>query len=166
MFEEMFQMRGQRDRFILPSRQTNQSTDAEPAKTGCVSAFSAIEPIIEIAFRPGGMHFRIYTAIVSFLINDEAFGAGLDNRHVILSVHRADLDRDRRKIGRKHPRAFAEIIATHKFGMLARNEQDLAKSLPRQMLRFGNDLIDIECDTQDGIIARETAILAIVDALV
>ena len=41
------------------------------------------------------MHFGIDAAIVCFLINNEAFRAGLDNRHVILRFHRTDLDRNR-----------------------------------------------------------------------
>src|SRR5438093_5499091 len=50
--------------------------------------------------------------------------------------------------------------------MLARNKKDLAKSLPREMLRFGHNFIDGKCDAQDRIIPRETAILTIVDAFV
>src|SRR6185436_19365793 len=50
--------------------------------------------------------------------------------------------------------------------MLARHKKDLAKSLPREMLRFGHNFIDGKCDAQDWIIPRETAILTIVDAFV
>src|SRR5207249_11538410 len=66
----------------------------------------------------------------------------------------------------KSAHAFDEIIATNEFWMLARNQKDLAKSLTREMLRFGNNLINIKCDAQDRIIPRETAILTIVDAFV
>ena len=41
----------------------------------------------------------------------------------------------------------------HKFRMLARNEKDLAKSLTSEMPRFGDDFIDVERDTENGIIA-------------
>src|SRR5205823_3266827 len=134
--------------------------------TGGVAAFGTVKSIIKIAFRPSRMHLGIHTAIVSLLVNDEAFGASLDNRHVILGIHRADLNGDRRKIGRKRAHALGEITATHKLRMLARNKKDLAKSLPREMLCFGHDLIDGKCDAQDRIIPRETAILTIVDAFV
>src|SRR5215468_6780689 len=50
--------------------------------------------------------------------------------------------------------------------MLTRNKKDLAKSLLREVLRFSHNLIDRKCDAQDRIIARETAILTIVDAFV
>src|SRR5437899_7760276 len=50
--------------------------------------------------------------------------------------------------------------------MLACNKKDLAKSLPREILRFGHNFIDAKCDAQDRIIPRETAILTIVDAFV
>ena len=50
--------------------------------------------------------------------------------------------------------------------MLARNEKDLAKSLPREMPRFGYYFIDTKCDAKDRIIPRETAILTIVNAFI
>ena len=50
--------------------------------------------------------------------------------------------------------------------MLARYEKNLAKSLAGEMLRFGNDFIDAKRDAKDRIIARETAIPAIVDAFI
>ena len=50
--------------------------------------------------------------------------------------------------------------------MLAGYEKDLAKSLTSEMLRFGDDFIDVERNAKDRIVARETAIPAIVDALV
>src|SRR5215813_13243686 len=100
-------MRGEGDGFMLPPGQANQRADAEPAKTSRISAFGAIESKIKIAFRPGGMHLRIHTAVVGFLINNEAFGACLDNWHIVLGVHRADLDRDRRKIGRERANALS-----------------------------------------------------------
>jgi hypothetical protein len=62
--------------------------------------------------------------------------------------------------------ALSEITAAHKLRMLARNKKDLAKSLPREMLRFGHHFIDGKCDAKDRIIPRETAILTIVDAFV
>ena len=50
--------------------------------------------------------------------------------------------------------------------MLARDEQNLAKTLRRQMPRLRAHLIEIERDAQDRIVARETAVTAVVDALV
>ena len=50
--------------------------------------------------------------------------------------------------------------------MLAGNEKNLPKSLTREMLRFGNHFIHVERDPKNWIIARETAIPAIVDAFV
>src|SRR4030095_15416420 len=117
-------------------------------------------------FRTGGMHFRINAPIVGFLINDEPFRASLDNRHVILRFHWAYFDRNRRKIWRERPHEFGEIIAAHKFGMLARDEKDLAKSLASEMLRFDDDFIHVERDAKDGIVARKTAVAAIVNAFI
>src|SRR5881394_608731 len=151
---------------IASSCQADKRTDAEPAKTRRITALDAIEPKIKIAFRAGGMHFRINPAIVGLLINDKPFGARFHDRHVILRFHRAHFDRDRRKIRSERPNAFGEIVAASKFWVLARDKKNLTKSLTREMLRFGDDFIDIKCDAKDRIIARETAIPAVVNAFV
>jgi hypothetical protein len=50
--------------------------------------------------------------------------------------------------------------------MLASDEQDLTKSLAGKMPRFSDDFINLECDAKDRIVTRETAIPAIINALV
>jgi hypothetical protein len=50
--------------------------------------------------------------------------------------------------------------------MLAGDEKDLPESLVGEMLRFGDNFIDVKRDAQDGIVTRETAIPTIVDAFV
>src|SRR5690242_6236495 len=106
----MFQVRGERYCFVLPARQTNQRADAEPSKSRRVSALGTIKAKIEIALGASRVHLGIDTAIVSLLVNDETFGAGLDNRHVIFRFHRTHLDGDRRKIRGESAHAFSEII--------------------------------------------------------
>ena len=49
--------------------------------------------------------------------------------------------------------------------MLARNEKDLAKSLTSEMLGFGDNFSHLECDTEDGIITREPAIIILMHSL-
>src|SRR5207249_3309204 len=153
VFESLFQLRGERDRFSLPARATDERTDTEPAKPRRVPPLGAIESKIEIAFRPGGVHFGIDTAIIRLLINDEPFGASLDNRHIVIHLHRAHLDGNRRKIRGDDPHAFSQVVAAHKFWMLARDEKDLTEALTREMLRFGNHFILVERNAKDRIIA-------------
>src|SRR5882724_4759827 len=93
-FEQIFQMRRKGDRFILPGRQTNERSDAKPAKTSRVTALDAIEPKVKIALRSGSMHLRINAATVGLLVNDESFRSCLDNRHIIFCLHRAYFDGD------------------------------------------------------------------------
>ena len=50
--------------------------------------------------------------------------------------------------------------------MLARNEQNVAKALSRQRARLATHFIHRERHAQNGVVAREAAILAVVDALV
>src|SRR5204863_10195987 len=45
-------------------------------------------------------------------------------------------------------------------------KKNLTKSLTRKMPRFGSDFIEIERDAKDRIIARETAIPAVVNAFI
>ena len=59
-----------------------------------------------------------------------------------------------------------EVIGRDKFGVLARDEQHVAKTLRREMPRFRLHLVDGEGHAQDRVVAREAAIFADVDALV
>ena len=120
VFQQIFDVRGERDRFIPPGRQTEERADAEPAKPGGVSALGAIQPPVEIAFRPGGVHLGINAAIVGFLVNDEAVRAGGDERLVIFGFHRPDFEREGRKIRGESTHAIGQIIAANKFRMFAR----------------------------------------------
>src|SRR5262245_16547390 len=112
------------------------------------------------------MHLSIYRTVIRLLINDEAFGASLDNWRVILGIHWTELNGNRRKIRSESAHALNEIIAVHKLRMLTGDEKDLAKSLLREIPRFGHNFIYAECDAQNRIIPRKTAILTIVDAFV
>ena len=121
-FQQIFEMRRERDRFILPAPQTKERADADPAKTGDVTALCAIEPVIKIAFRSSGMQFGVNRALISFLINSKPFRAGSDNGGIIRRFHRTDFDRDRREIRRQRAHAFGQIIATDKFRMFPRDQ--------------------------------------------
>jgi hypothetical protein len=50
--------------------------------------------------------------------------------------------------------------------VFACNKKNLTKSLARKMPSFGDHFVDVEGDAKNRIIAREAAILAVVDAFV
>src|ERR1041384_791414 len=159
-------MRGERDRFVLPAPETEKRADAEPAKTGRVTALRTIKPVIKIPFGSGGMQFGINRALISFLINNETFSACANNWSIIFDRHWTDFDRDRRKVRGQRPHAFLQIIIADKLRVLSREQQDLAKAGFGEMARFGSHFIHRESHAQDRIVAREAAITAVIDALV
>ena len=67
---------------------------------------------------------------------------------------------------RERPDAIGKIAAVDKLRMLPCHQKHLPKSLRRKMPRFGDHLLDRQRDAQDGVVARKTAIAAIVDALI
>src|SRR6185437_6971884 len=79
---------------------------------------------------------------------------------------RAYLDGNRGKMRSKRANALDKIVAPREFRVLASDQKNLTKSLTRQMLSFGDDLIEIQGDAKNRIIARKTAILAVVDAFI
>ena len=50
--------------------------------------------------------------------------------------------------------------------MLARHEQQIAEALISQRPRFAHHFVHRQRDPQDRVVAREAAVLAVVDALV
>ena len=165
-FQQIIDMCRQSDRLRAPGCEAKESPDSNPTKSSGVTALGTIEPPIEIAFRTRGMHFGVDLAIICFLINDEGFGSGADQRPVFVRFHWPDLNRDRRKIRREGAHAVGQISAADEFRMLASHKQDLTESRGCQMPGLGHHLIVIEGDAQNGIVPRKSTVAAIVDALV
>src|SRR5881392_1220984 len=94
VFQQIFRMGRERDRFFLPATETKKRADPEPAKTSVVTALRAIEPPVEIAFRSGRVQFSVRLAVVGFLVNDEALRAGFDDGNIARGFHWPDFDRD------------------------------------------------------------------------
>src|SRR5438067_13595963 len=80
MFQQILRVRGQRERFLLPPAKPEECADSKPAKSRGVTALRAIEPPVEIAFRPRAVQVRIRLAIVRFLVNHEPFRPGFHDR--------------------------------------------------------------------------------------
>src|SRR5205807_7993218 len=82
MFQQILRVRGQGERFLLPPAKPEERADSKPAKSRGVTALRAIEPPVEIAFRPGRMQVRVSLAIVRSLVNHEPFRAGFHDRKI------------------------------------------------------------------------------------
>ena len=159
-------MCGQSDRFVLPRRETKKRADAEPTKPGIVTPLRTIEPPIEIALRTGGVHLRVNLAIVGFLVDDETFRSGRDERQVIRPFPSGRLrSRSRRNPAQERERNRPDNPADE-LRMLARHEQDLPKASRRQVPRFGDDLLELRVTRRIGLSREKSTIPAIVDALV
>jgi hypothetical protein len=105
-------------------------------------------------------------AVVSFLVNDETFRASFGERAIFSGFHGADFERDGGKFVVQNGNAIAKVIAGNEFGMLAGNEENIAKALAGEFTCFTADFIDAEGDSKDWIVAREAAIFTVVDAFV
>ena len=68
--------------------------------------------------------------------------------------------------GDERAHAALEVAVGDKLRMLAGDEQDIAKTFRREMPRLLHHGLDVERDAQDGVVAREAAVGAVVDALV
>ena len=104
--------------------------------------------------------------MVGFLVNDESLGSGADEREVVGRFHRRDLDGERGDFRGENAEDFLEVAVGDEFGMLPGDEEDVAESLRGEVARLGADLFSLEGDTEDGVLAGESAVGAAVDALV
>ena len=64
------------------------------------------------------------------------FRPRLHQRHILRRRHRPELDRDRREMRPQRAEAVRKITLTDKLWMLARHQENMTKTLPRQMMRF------------------------------
>jgi hypothetical protein len=166
MAEEILGVGGEADGFMPPLGHAIKSADAEAPESRGVSALRGFETPIKIAFGPGGVHVLIDGAIVGFLINDEAFGAGLNQGTVAIGIHGADFERDARNFVLQRGDAIAEVIGGDEFRMFTSDEQEIAKALFLESAGFAQDFFDRKGDAQNGVVARKPAVTAVVNAFV
>ena len=114
------------------------------------------------------MQILVNIALVGFLVNDQTLRARRHQGPVFLRFHWADFERNTRHPGLRTdgPHASFEITVGNEFRMLARHEQDVPETFRREVPRLRDDLRDRQRDPQDRVVARETAIFAVVNALV
>ncbi len=163
---EVFEVDCQREGFEFPVGEAEQRADADAAEAGLVAALGAVEPPIEILLWPGEVHSRIGFAVVGLLINNESLGPGCDERRVVGSLHRRDLDREGGHERTQALEAHFDVGAGDEFRVLAGDEKDVAKPFLDEVAGFFFDLVDLEGDALDGVLAGESTVGAGVDALV
>jgi hypothetical protein len=144
--KEIIGMCGDAEGFETPIAEAIESADAESAEAGVVGAFRSFETPIEIALGTGGVHVGIDRAVVSFLIDDEAFRPGIYNWAIFVGLHRANFERDARDFVAENADAIGHVIVGDEFGMLPRDEENVAETLCEKFARFFDDFIDGQRD--------------------
>ena len=166
VFVEVLQVSGEAEGFETPVAETEERTDADATEAAEVAAFGAGEAPVEVFLGTGGVHDGIDVAVIGFLIDDETLGSGFDHALVFGRFHGADFDADGGDEGANGADAGFEVTVADEAGVFAGDEEDVAEALGDEVTGFGDDLVDGEGGAEDGVIAREAAVLAVVDALV
>jgi len=105
-------------------------------------------------------------AVVGFLVDDEALRSAGDQLGVLVVLHGPDLDPEGRDGGREKAQAVLEVAVRDKLGVLAGDEEEISEAEFPQVKGFAGDLCGRERGAEDGIVARESAVTAVIDALV
>ena len=166
VFVEVFEVGGKGEGLMAPVGEAEEGSDADAAEPTGVGAFGAVEPPMEFSFRAGGMEALVSFLVVGFLVNDEAFGAVVDEVLVLVVFHGADFDAEGGDEGGESVEAFLEVAFGDEFGVFAGDEEEVAEAFGVEVSGFGDDLINGEGGAEDGVVAREAAVLAVVDAFV
>ena len=158
-------MFGQGDRFGSPFCQSEQRSDPDSPKSCRVRTFRSFQSPIEIPFWSGRVNLGVGFAVVRFLVDDQTFRAGRNEWLVIVDLHRSNLERDGRHEGNQSSDNIQKITVGDKLRMFAGNQQNIAETLANEVSRFRFHFVRGESDSQDRIIPRKPAVLAVVDAL-
>ncbi len=164
--KEIVRMRRDCDCFCAPVSEAEECTDTKSTKACRIGAFGSFQTPVKIPLWSGCVHVCVNLAIVSFLIDNQAIRAGFDQRSIFVCFHWAELKRDAGNLGVEGANAFREVTIGNKFGMLARNQQEISKTLSFQRARFAEYVVHCERDAKNRIVARESTVFAIIDALV
>jgi hypothetical protein len=104
--------------------------------------------------------------MIGFLINDETFGSVVDQFPVLVVLHRANFDSDRRNECFEGIDALLKVAVRDEFRVLARDEEDISKAQIVKMFGLGDDLGDAESGAKNWVIPGKSAILAVIHTLV
>ncbi len=154
------------ERFVSPIAEAVESANAETTEAGIIGALGSFETPIEIALRPGSVHFRVNSAVVSFLINNEPFRTGFDKGTILGGFHGTDLEGNAGDFVVESADAIGHVVGGDEFWMFPGDEENITEALSKKFTGFFEDFIDGESHTQNWVIAREAAVFAVVDALV
>ena len=116
-------MGGNAQGFAPPVGQPVKGADAEPAEPGVVRALRRFEPPVKAAFRSGRVQVIVNGAVVGFLINDEAIGAGGDQVAILRSFHRPHFEGDAGKFRVQRADAIGEVAVGDESRMFAGDQQ-------------------------------------------
>jgi hypothetical protein len=150
----------------LPHSQTEKSPDSYPSEPSRIGPLRALQTPIEVLLGAGRVQFSIKLAIVSFLVDNQTFSSRGNQGLIIRGFQRSDLERDRRDEADESLNDRTQIVIRDKFWMLAGNQQNTAKPFSCQVPRFTLYFFRREGNAQNGIVAREAAVLATVNTLV
>lgn len=101
------------------------------------------------------------------MVDDEAFGACLDEFAVLVVFHGADFESDGGEERGEVADDLLEVAFGDEFGVFAGDEEEVAKALGVEVFGLGHDLVGGEGGAKDvGVVAGKTAVGAIIDAFV
>lgn len=166
MLVQVFEVGGEGEGFGAPVGKAKEGADADATEAATVGALGAFEPPVEVLFGAGGVEGFVGVAVVGLLVDDEAFGTGFDKLGVLMVFHGADFDADGGEEGGELANNVLEVTVGDKLGMLPGDEEEVAEALGVQVAGFLQHLLGVEGGAQDGVVPREAAIGAVVDALV
>jgi hypothetical protein len=164
--KEIIGMCGDAEGFKVPIAEPVESADAETTKTGVIGALRSFETPIEVALGTGSVHVGVDSAVVSLLIDDEAFRAGVGDWSIFVGFHGPNFEGDAWDFVVESADAIGYVVGGDEFGMFAGDEKDVAKAVGEKFAGFFEDFVDGKRDAEDGVVTGKAAIFAVVDAFV
>lgn len=166
MLVEVFEVGGEGEGLGAPVGEAKEGADADAAEASAIGALGALEPPVEVLLGAGGVKGLVGVAVVGLLVDDEAFGSGFDELGVLMVFHGADFDADGGEEGGELANDVLEVAVGDELGVFAGDEEEVAEPLGVQVASFLEDLLGGEGGAQDGVVARESAVGAVVNTLV
>ncbi len=163
---EVVEVGGECDGFVSPVGKTEEGSDADSSKASCVGSFRAVEAPEKVLFGSCGVEGFVGWAVVSFLVDDESFGAVGDEFGVLVVFHGADFNSDGREEESESVDALLEVSIGNKLGVFACNEEDISESQRVEVLGFGYNLGNGEGGAKDGVVSGKSAVLAVINAFI
>ena len=147
-------------------RQSQQYAESDTTHTAHESTLLRTDTVGETALCTGEVHFAVPLQIVGFLKDRDEIGTAVPQHGVLVGVHGIDFQSDGGEVLLGDSYCLSDVLRSGNAAALSGEQQNLPHAGGGDVFHLGFDFLGVQLAAGDGILAVESAVDALVFAIV